>query len=157
VAIDHSERYAIAHEFADVVTRLWGSWEADAVVEDRDAGVFVDHTKVHSVDFEGKYFRSRGPLNVPQPPQGRPVIAQAGGSPAGRSFAAKWADTIIGYCNTPSQMKEYRDDIRARMLDHGRKPDDCKVMFLIGPIIGATDEEARQRQQAQRDLTIAGR
>ncbi len=102
---DHAERYAIAGEFAEVVTQLWESWEPDAIVEDLENAVFADHTKVHRIDFEGNYFRSRGPLVTARPPQGRPVLVQAGGSPSGRDFASTWADTVIGYVTTVEQME----------------------------------------------------
>jgi FMN-dependent oxidoreductase (nitrilotriacetate monooxygenase family) len=141
----HDERYDIADEFAELVYKLWGSWEADALVLDVEGGMFADPSKVHTVDFQGKYFRSRGPLNTAPPPQGRPVIVQAGGSPRGREFASKHADSIIASVPEVSKMKEYRDDVRERMVGHGRKPDDCKVLFLTSPILGETREEAKAK------------
>src|SRR4029450_12113756 len=95
----------------------------------------------------GSFYRSRGPLNTIRPPQGRPVLAQAGASPKGREFAAKYADLVVCAANGAAGMKAYRDDIRTRMLNHGRKPDDCKVLFLVSPILGDTDLEAREKQQ----------
>lgn len=153
---DHAERYLIADEFADLVTRLWASWEPDAIVDDATTGVFADHTKVHRVDFEGHWFRSRGPLVTARPPQGRPVIVQAGGSPSGRDFAAKWADTVIGYVSTPALMRDYREGIRRRATAHGRRADDCKVLFLVTATVADTDAEAREaaahkRQRAMDD------
>ena len=142
---EHDLRYDMADEYLELVTRLWASWEPGAVVRDRERGVYVDHTKVHRVDFEGTYYRARGPLNTVRPPQGRPVLCQAGSSPKGRAFAAKYADTIIAVGNDVAQMKEYRDDIRDRVREHGRKPDDCKVLFLVSPIIDETDELARAK------------
>jgi alkanesulfonate monooxygenase SsuD/methylene tetrahydromethanopterin reductase-like flavin-dependent oxidoreductase (luciferase family) len=84
----HDERYDLADEFADLVTKLWDAWEPDAVVLDRDAPMFADGSKVRAVNHEGKYFRCRGPLNAPRSPQGRPPICQAGGSRRGQEFAA---------------------------------------------------------------------
>ena len=91
----HDERYDVADEFADLVTKLWEAWEPDAVVLDRDKPMFADGSKVHPVNHEGKYFRCRGPMNAPRSPQGRVPICQAGGSPRGQDFASRWADTII--------------------------------------------------------------
>jgi FMN-dependent oxidoreductase (nitrilotriacetate monooxygenase family) len=144
---EHDERYEMADEYLELVCRLWDSWEPDAVVRDRERGVYADATKVHTIDYEGKYYRSRGPLNTVRPPQGRPVLCQAGASPKGREFAAKYADTIIAYGAAPPTMKAFRDDIRARMEAHGRKPDDCKVMFLVAPIVADTEEEARAKEK----------
>jgi FMN-dependent oxidoreductase (nitrilotriacetate monooxygenase family) len=141
---DHDLRYEMADEWLELVGRLWESWEPGAVVLDRETGVFADHTKVHTVDFEGRFFRSRGPLNTPPGPQRRPVICQAGGSPAGRDFAAKNADTIICVPLGVEDMKSYRADISRRMEAHGRKPDDCKVLYLVNPVLGTTDSEARE-------------
>jgi FMN-dependent oxidoreductase (nitrilotriacetate monooxygenase family) len=143
----HDVRYDMADEFTQVVCRLWESWEPDAVVVDVERGVYVDHTKVHTIDFEGTYFSCRGPLNVARPPQGRPVLVQAGGSPRGREFAAKNADTIIASATDIDGMKAYRDDVRERMLRHGRKPDDCKVLFLVSPTLADTDPEAADKRR----------
>ena len=44
---------------------------------DRENGIYADHTKVHPIHFEGKYFKCRVPLNNVRSPQGRPVFVQA--------------------------------------------------------------------------------
>jgi alkanesulfonate monooxygenase SsuD/methylene tetrahydromethanopterin reductase-like flavin-dependent oxidoreductase (luciferase family) len=121
------------------------------VVMDRETGTYADHTKVHVSDFVGKYYKSRGPLNTVPSPQGRPVFVQAGASPRGRAFAARSADSIIAVATGIEGMKEYRDDVRARMKAIGRNPDDCKVLFVVSPILGATDAEA----QAEADRIVA--
>ena len=142
----HDERYDIADEFADVVTRLWEAWEPDAVVLDRDAPMFADGTKVHAIHHEGKYFRCRGPINAPRSPQGRVPICQAGGSPRGQLFASRWADTIITEGGGGGEkMKEYRDNVRRQAAELGRNPDDIKVLFLAQPIIDVSMEAARER------------
>jgi FMN-dependent oxidoreductase (nitrilotriacetate monooxygenase family) len=143
---EHDERYAMATEYLDLVCQLWDSWEPDAVVRDRASGTYADHTKVHTIDFEGKYYKSRGPLNTAPSPQGRPVLCQAGASPRGREFAAQYADTIIAAATGVPAMKAYRDDIRARLAENGRDPDSCKVMFLVSPILGDTRAEAEAKR-----------
>jgi len=144
---EHDLRYDMADEYMAVVRALWGSWEPGAIVADHKSGVLVDHTKVHGVNYEGKYFKTRGPLNSGPGPQGRPVIAQAGGSPRGRKFAAAHADTIVVNAKGIDAMRAYRDDVRKHMVAQGRRPDDCKVLYLINPILGETIEEAQQRKQ----------
>lgn len=144
---EHGLRYDMADEYVDVVTRLWDSWEPDAVVRDHRTGTYVDHTKVHRVDFRGRFYSSRGPLNTVRPPRGRPVLCQAGASPRGRDFAAKYADTIIAMGTNPVEMKAYRDDVRERALAHGRKPDDCKVLYVVSPVVDETEEAARAKVQ----------
>lgn len=144
----HDERYDRADEFIEVVKGLLGSWEHDAIAMDRATGTFADHAKIHPIHHKGRYYSSRGPLNVAPSPQGRPVFCQAGGSPRGRDFAAANADTIIGSANGIDEMKAFRIDIRDRALLLGRDPDSIKVLFLIDPVLGETDEVARDRKAA---------
>ena len=163
---EHDLRYDMADEYMDLVNQLWASWEQGALVADRDSGMLVDHTKVHQIDFRGRHYASRGPLNSGPAPQGRPVIAQAGGSPRGRQFASKHADTIVASIKGMDRMREYRDDVRARMVGHGRDPDTCKVLFLVAPIIAATRDDAlalkarraaRVAEQVDRKLAFLGK
>jgi alkanesulfonate monooxygenase SsuD/methylene tetrahydromethanopterin reductase-like flavin-dependent oxidoreductase (luciferase family) len=114
---------------------------------DRETATYADFRKVNTINFEGKYFKSRGPLNTVRPPQGRPTLVQAGGSPKGRDFAAKHADSIIAVSNGIPAMKAYREDIRARAAAHGRNPDDVKVMFLVSPVLAETEDEAREKHR----------
>jgi FMN-dependent oxidoreductase (nitrilotriacetate monooxygenase family) len=148
----HDERYDVADEFADIVTRLWEAWEPDAVVLDRETPMFADGSKVHPINHAGKYFKVRGPLNAPRSPQGRVPICQAGGSPRGLEFASRWADTIIteGGGNAAS-MKAYRAKIRTRAKELGRNPDDIKLLFLAHPIVDTTMEAARARAKMEAD------
>jgi FMN-dependent oxidoreductase (nitrilotriacetate monooxygenase family) len=142
---EKEDRYAIADEYLDLVRQLWHSWEPDAIVRDLERGVFADHTKVHRIDFQGKYFQSRGPLNASAMPQSEPVIVQAGQSPVGRQFGAKHSDAIVGIGKGVESLKSYRDDLSARMITEGRKPSDCKLMYLVMPILGETMDEAKDR------------
>jgi len=143
---DRSLRYDMADEYMDLVCQLFDSWEADAVIMDREKGVYADYKKVHPINFKGKFFQCRGPLNTVRSPQGRPIFVQAGGSDRGREFAAKHADSIITLADGIEGMKWYRNDIRERAKKHGRNPDDIKVLFLVIPNLGATKEEARARR-----------
>jgi len=147
----HDLRYDMAQEMTDLVKQLWASWEPDSIPADIAAGVFAEHTKVNPVDFNGTYFKSRGPLNTAPSPQGRPALIQAGGSARGREFAARNADSVIASANTPDMMKEYRDDVRARAAAAGRDPDEIKVLFLITPYLGETTAEARDRKARHDD------
>jgi len=143
----HDERYDVADEFTDVVTRLWEAWEPDAVVLDRDNHLFADGAKVHPINHEGKYFKVRGPLNAPRSPQGRVPICQAGGSPRGQAFAARWADTIITNSLTVEAMKKFRAEVRRLAAGYGRDPDSIKVLYLAYPIVDTTVEAARERRR----------
>lgn len=139
------ERYDMADEYVELVKQLWGSWDADAVVRDRATGTYADASKIRPIHFEGKYFKSRGPLNCVPSPQQRPAFVQAGGSPRGRQFAAMTADSIIAPSMGVAGLKAYRDDVRARAQAGGRDPDEIKVLFVVAPILGETEEEAKAK------------
>lgn len=141
---DH--RYDRAHEFMEVCRKLWASWDEDAVVMDRTTPRFADAAKVHRIEHEGRFFKSRGPLNVVRSPHGGPAILQAGVSPKGQDFAAKYADAIFAIQPRPEDAKAYRDSVHAHMASIGRDRRACKILFGMQPIIGTTETEARDRQ-----------
>src|ERR1700754_3080353 len=147
----HDERYDVADEFAEVVTKLWEAWEPDAVVLDRETPMFADGSKVHAINHEGKYFKVRGPINAPRSPQGKVPICQAGGSARGQAFASRWADTIITNAVTVEGMKSFREDIRRQAVGWGRNPDDIKVLYLAYPIVDTTIEAARERRRLEQE------
>lgn len=139
---DHDLRYEMADEWIDLVKQLWQSWDQDAVVDDRESMTFADHTKTHPVDFEGRFYKSRGPLNTIAPSPGGPVVCQAGGSSVGRDLAAKYADTVVASVPGVEAMKEYRQDMDERLIAHGRDPKDLKILFTVSPVFGETHDEA---------------
>lgn len=143
-AFEQGDRYERADEYMELCHQLWDSWEPDALVMGKD-GVFADPSKVHTVDFDGKFYKCKGPLNVVRSPQGRPSLCVAGTSERGREFAAKWADCTIAAGDTVEDMKAFYDDIKARAVRHGRNPDDLKVFFGLSPVFGETEEIAQHR------------
>ena len=143
-------RYDIADEFLEVARQLWDSWEEGALVADPETGVYVDHNKVHTINFEGEHFRSRGPLNTLRSPQGRPVLAQAGASERGRAFSSKNAEVVLGMVQGGvAGMKAYREDIRNRVEAAGRDPDSVKVMYLT-PVNIIPEGGPVERTEAQK-------
>ncbi|MDE0944798.1 MAG: LLM class flavin-dependent oxidoreductase [Alphaproteobacteria bacterium] len=145
-------RYERAHEFLDVCQKLWDSWDEDAVVMDREAPLFADASKVHRIDHEGKYFKSRGPLNVTRSPQNGPAILQAGTSPGGMDFAARYSDGIFAIQPRAEDAAKYFHDVKERMAKFGRAPEDCKILFGAQPIIGSSEAEALERQELHNSL-----
>ena len=139
------ERYEQAAEAARVVRGLWETWDDDAFIEDRDAGLYFDADKMHYLNHEGKYFKVRGPLNVRRSPQGHPVLVQAGQSEAGRALAAETAEVIFTVQQELEVAKAFRADIRARARQLGRDPDGVKVMPGIVPVVAPTREEAQAK------------
>lgn len=142
--MEHDERYRRAHEFFEVTAGLWDGWDEDALVEDKDSARYSDVTKFHVLNHEGKYFKVKGPLNIPRSPQGRPVIAQAGASGPGRDLAAQIADLVFLASSSIEEAKAFGDDLRTRAATYGRAPDAFKMMPGFLPIIGRTQEEARE-------------
>jgi FMN-dependent oxidoreductase (nitrilotriacetate monooxygenase family) len=138
-------RYEMADEFMEVMGKLFGSWEKDAVVLDREAGIYADYTKVNPINHVGKFYKVRGPLNTVRSPQGRPVYVQAGASPRGRDFAATHADSIVSVASGVAEMKAFRSDVRARAAALGRNPDDIKVLFCVTPTVGETEQDAHDK------------
>jgi len=150
--MEHDERYDRADEFLGVTARLWDSWDADALVLDKAAGIYADPAKVHYLNHSGKYFKARGPLNIPRSPQGRPVIIQAGSSGRGKQFAAQWAEVIFTVQPTVELFKRFTADIRSGIREAGRSPENCKVLGAIMPFIGASQAEAVEKQERHNAL-----
>ena len=160
--LEHDLRYEMAEEFVEVALRLWSSWDADALPMDPERG-FADHTKVRAIDFKGRFFASRGPLNTARPSHGKPVLVQAGSSPQGRKFAAQHMDCVLAAYSTVAEMKAFRAGMRRRLVAAGRDPDGCKIMFVIAPTLGETNAEAEERfrrrqaaKEASPELVLAG-
>lgn len=141
-------RYKRATEWVEIVKGLQESWEPDAVKADVDGGLYADHSKVHRLDYKGEYFKCRGPLNtIPGPQRAIPMV-EAGNSPDGRNLSARFADSMIASVNNIDAMKAFRADMHKRLANYGRKPDELKIMYLVSPVIAATDEEAHRQVEA---------
>ncbi|KAF1043530.1 MAG: Nitrilotriacetate monooxygenase component A [Herbaspirillum frisingense] len=144
--MEHGDRYRRAREFFDVVTGLWDSFADDAFLRDVDSGIYVDPERIHTLAHKGDFFSVRGPLNIARPPQGWPVIVQAGASDAGRQLAAETAEVIFAAGDSlPSAQNFYRD-VKGRMRAIGRDPDHLKILPGALVIIGDTVEEARAKR-----------
>ncbi|WP_138755004.1 LLM class flavin-dependent oxidoreductase [Paenibacillus sinopodophylli] len=149
---EHSLRYEMAKEFVDVVTRLWDSWEDGALVLDREAGQFADEAKVKPVDYNGEWYSTKGPLNVPRSPQGYPVLIQAGSSEPGQEFAASIGEVVFTAQQSLEAAKAFYESVNSRLGDYGRKRGSLKIMPGLSPVLGATEEEAKLRYQQLQEL-----
>lgn len=139
------ERYDRADEVLEACFALWNSWDADAFIKDKEAGILADPAKVHYANYEGRWIRSRGPLSIPRSAQGRPVIMQAGSSDRGRVFAARWAEAIFTIQRGEGEMKAFYEDMQTRLDGFGRKPSDCLILPAVTVVIGETASIARER------------
>ncbi len=138
-------RYDRADEVLEACFALWNSWDEDALVRDKQAGIMADPAKVHYADYQGRWVRTRGPLSIPRSPQGRPVIMQAGSSDRGREFAARWAEVIFTVQRGEAEMREFHDDITSRMAARGRAPNECAILPAVSVVLGETESIARER------------
>lgn len=148
----HGERYERCEEFFDTVAGLWDSWEDDAFVRDQLSGRYFDPDKLHSLNHRGKHLSVAGPLNIARPPQGHPVIAQAGSSVEGRAFAARHADLIYTMQAEVKHAKTFYDDVKAQAADSGRNPDHVKIMPAIGLMVGRSRAHAEDKIAALDEL-----
>ena len=143
--LGHDVRYDVADEFMEATVALWDSWDDGAALADRATGRFADASKVRRADYAGRHFRSRGPLTTPRPPQGHPVIIQAGQSERGRQFAARWGELLFVIFPDAAGCKAYRDDLRRRAAAAGRPHDAVKVAPAVYVIVGESAGEAAEK------------
>jgi FMN-dependent oxidoreductase (nitrilotriacetate monooxygenase family) len=143
---EHSQRYARATEFVEVTQKLWESWEDGALLADRTGGRFTDRSRIHDINHEGAFFKVQGPLDFPGPPQGHPVLVQAGSSQDGKEFAARFAEAIYTAQNNLDDAQAFYADVKGRMAAYGRTPQQLCILPGLAPIIGRTTAEAKERE-----------
>ena len=144
--VDHAERYARAREFYDVVTGLWDSWADDAFIRDVEAGIYFDPDRLHVLDHKGPHLSVRGPLNIARPPQGWPVIVQAGASEPGRQLAAETAEVVFAAGGALDGARRFYADVKGRMDALGRARDHLKILPGAFVVVGDTVDEARAKR-----------
>jgi FMN-dependent oxidoreductase (nitrilotriacetate monooxygenase family) len=154
---DYDTRYGRAQEYVELARALWDSYEDDAFVRDRGTGVFLDRSKQHVLDHEGRFFKVRGPLNLVRSRQGHPVIFQAGDSDQGRDLGASVGEGIFTHAPDIPSGQAFYNDIKGRAKSRfGRNPDHLVIMPGVKIVLGDTDEEAREIEAAnnERDHTF---
>lgn len=141
----HGERYGRASEFIEVVQKLWDSWGDDALVKNTREGLYADPARFHYVDHHGEHFDVRGPINIPRPPQGQPVLIQAGVSEAFIDLAAQNAEVVFVVQATLERARDFYRLIKDKAIAYGRDPDAIKVLPGIVPVVGRDPEDARAK------------
>jgi FMN-dependent oxidoreductase (nitrilotriacetate monooxygenase family) len=144
--LEHDQRYDVADEYLEVLYKLWeGSWEDDAVVRDRESGVFTDPAKVHDIGHYGEHYTVPG-IHLSEPsPQRTPVIYQAGASPRGIAFAAGNAEAIFVAAPTKTVLAGTVKKIGDALEAAGRSRDSAKIYTLLTIITDETAEKARAK------------
>jgi FMN-dependent oxidoreductase (nitrilotriacetate monooxygenase family) len=138
----HADRYERAAEFVQVMLGLWDTFEDDAFVLDKQAGLFFDPEKLHMLHHKGKHFQVRGPLMMRRSPQGHPVIVHAGQSEAGRTLAAQSAEVVFSVEQDIDKAREFYKDLKSRAARNGRPPESILVMPGVLAVIGRSKGEA---------------
>ncbi|MBS7533908.1 LLM class flavin-dependent oxidoreductase [Ancylobacter sonchi] len=138
-------RYDHAEEVIEACQALWNSWDEDALILDRKNGVYADPDKVHYVNFEGKWVKTRGPLQTPRSPQTSPVLMQAGSSERGREFAGRWAEVLFTLQHDKAEMQAFYADIKSRLEKNGRPANHCAVLPAIDIVVGETESIAKEK------------
>ena len=146
--LEHDDRYDVADEYLEVLYKLWeGSWEDDAVIRDRETGVFTDPAKVHEIGHYGKNYTVPG-IHLSEPSSQRtPVIYQAGASPRGIRFAAGNAEAIFVASPTKELLKQTVTNIRDALEAAGRDRHSAKIYTLLTIITDETSEKATAKHQ----------
>ncbi|GIF09036.1 NtaA/DmoA family FMN-dependent monooxygenase [Actinoplanes siamensis] len=150
--LGHDDRYARAHEFVEVVQRCWDSWADDAVVGDRDRGVWADRARLGAPHFHGRFHDVEGVLPFPRSPQGHPVLVQAGQSPAGLGLAARYAELVFSGPGSLDAGVAFRADLRARVTAAGRDPEQVSVLPALMVTLGGTEAEATAKARRLEEL-----
>jgi FMN-dependent oxidoreductase (nitrilotriacetate monooxygenase family) len=148
----HAERYQRAAEFIEVAQGLWDTWEDDAFVLDKEAGLFFDPAKMRMLHHKGKYFQVRGPLMMPRSPQGQPVIVQAGQSEAGLELAARTAEVLFTVQQNLDTGHAFYKNLKELVAKRGRSPDSIKIMPGVLTVVGKSRAEAQDRYEALQEL-----
>jgi FMN-dependent oxidoreductase (nitrilotriacetate monooxygenase family) len=142
------DRYARLEEYMELCYKLWNSWEPDAIIADKETGVYADPAKVHEVIHEGEYYKSRGRHFVAPSPQGQPVLWQAGSSDRGRDFAAKHAEAIFAVHPNVDRMRQYSADLNERLrTKFNRAEGSVKLIYGVQTVVAETREEAEAKYQ----------
>ena len=149
---DPKVRYERADEFIQLTQKLWDSWEDDTFKYDKESGIFYDADKNHEPLHKGKFFNVQGALNVPRPPQGYPVIVQAGQSEDGRELAAKYAEVIFTAQQDLADAQAFYRDVKSRLAKYGRHADDIKIMPGVSVFVAQTEQEAKEKYELLNSL-----
>ncbi|WP_180135263.1 LLM class flavin-dependent oxidoreductase [Acinetobacter sp. YH12070] len=139
------ERYERADEFIEVTQKLWDSWEDDTFHYNKETGQFFDARKQHQPNHQGQYYQVLGALNVSRPPQGYPVIVQAGQSEDGRELAGKYAEVIFTAQQNLADAQAFYRDVKNRLVKYGRHADDLKIMPGVSIFVAKTAQEAQEK------------
>ncbi|MBL0841954.1 LLM class flavin-dependent oxidoreductase [Pseudomonas mediterranea] len=141
--VEHDRRYDQADEYLQVLYKLWeGSWENDAVLNDRQQRIYARPEKVHKVRHQGEFYQVEGYHLCEPSPQRTPVLFQAGSSERGLQFAGRHAECVFISGQNKAATRSQVDKVRASAVQGGRKPEDIKVFMGLNVIVGENEAAA---------------
>jgi alkanesulfonate monooxygenase SsuD/methylene tetrahydromethanopterin reductase-like flavin-dependent oxidoreductase (luciferase family) len=144
-----------AYDAIDVVVALWDSWEDGAEIRDVATGRFLDNSKLHYVDFEGRFFSVRGPLITPRPPQGHlPVVLALEDDAPDLAAVAAFADLVRIRAAHETDAAALRKRVRDAVAGAGRDPDSVSV--LVDAVATLADTEGAAGAAADHLDGLAG-
>lgn len=143
--LQHAHRYARAHEYVKIVKGLWDTWEDEAFIHDKAANRFFEPSRLHRVAHEGEHFTVHGGLQTPRPPQGYPVLVQAGSSADGQELAAATAEVVFTAQQTAEEARAFYRSLKGRLAAYGRTQERLKILPGISPFVGRSEQEAREK------------
>ena len=144
----HVERYARATEHVGVVKGLWDSWGDDPLIADKASGRFFDPAQVHALNHAGEFYQVRGPLQTTRPPQGHPVIVQAGSSADGQKLAAATAEVVFTAQQSRADARAFTQGLKDQAEALGRGRDDILIMPGVSIYVAPTRAEAQVKLDA---------
>ncbi|MEV0042271.1 NtaA/DmoA family FMN-dependent monooxygenase [Nocardia rhamnosiphila] len=149
--LEHAQRYTRAAEVVAASRTLWDSWPADALVVDREQGVFA--TALPEFRYRSSQFDIEGTFVLPRSPQGYPVQLQAGDSEEGREFGAATADAIFSRHGELEAGQQFYTDMKGRLAKYGRHREDLLILpaatFVLGDNRADAEERARHIRSQQ--------
>ncbi|AMM49903.1 monooxygenase [Rufibacter sp. DG15C] len=139
------DQYPMNKEFMEILIGLWDTYEEDAFIRDKARGIYLDHRKMHTLNYRGDYFSVDGPLNLSRSVQGRPVLYTAGTSEKFIEHATSYTDGAFTHGETLEATVAVAGRIRKKLAEKGRKSEDFIIAISQNPIVGRTDKEALEK------------
>lgn len=152
----YEDRYGQAHEYFDVLKKLFDSNRLDPAYTDAPGDIpdLYNEDLVNPIDYDGRYFQIAGPNTTPLWNNERPLIATAGGSEHSIDLAARHADAFYVVALSRQASANFNREVRTRVIANGRRAEDLVVVPGLTIILGSTEEEARRQLQSR--ITLSG-
>ncbi|MGO2112699.1 MAG: NtaA/DmoA family FMN-dependent monooxygenase [Pseudoclavibacter sp.] len=150
-------RYQRAMEFVDVVTKLWDSWDADAIIDDRANAMWADPARIREIHHRGEFFGVQGPLTIPRSPQEWPVMVQAGQSDNGIELGSTYADIIYAVQPERQAAIDFYAMYKDKVAGKGRDPEKVKILPGVMPIVAETQADAEALANELADCIVESR